>query len=108
MASKRSLSQPSITNFFKKANSKGAVPTAQPAEKGLAWSTPSPSVFCYSLADRSPPSPSSPKLKIAAFDLDGTLIRSKTGKPSYMLSKDDWVYTTASVPLVLRELVDQG
>lgn len=41
--------------------------------------------------------------KIAAFDLDGTLIKTKSGK-EFPLNKDDWVWKYPNVPDKLRNL----
>lgn len=45
--------------------------------------------------------------KIAAFDLDGTIIKTISGK-TFPMSFDDWQYTFSEVPKTLQTLHNQG
>ena len=45
--------------------------------------------------------------KIAAFDIDGTIIKTKTGN-TFPSSKDDWKLWSANVKAKLKEAHDQG
>lgn len=47
------------------------------------------------------------RTKVAAFDLDGTLIATKTGMP-FPNGADDWKWWHQSVPGKLKELYDEG
>jgi len=48
-----------------------------------------------------------PNEKIAAFDLDGTLIRPK-GKAKFPKNADDWQFTFTFIPSKLKKLVEEG
>ncbi|CDK25485.1 unnamed protein product [Kuraishia capsulata CBS 1993] len=48
------------------------------------------------------------KTKVAAFDLDHTLIKSKSGAKNFSIAPTDWKWLFPSVPQKLRELADQG
>ncbi|BGP30961.1 DNA kinase/phosphatase Pnk1 [Rhodotorula toruloides] len=45
--------------------------------------------------------------KVAAFDLDGVVIKAKDTR-TFALNKDDWEFWTSKVPHKLRELHEQG
>lgn len=47
------------------------------------------------------PSPSTKKQKLAIFDVDGTLMKPKDGRP-FPKDKDDWMWLRASVPTTLQ------
>ena len=45
--------------------------------------------------------------KVAAFDIDGTIIRTKSGR-TFSTGRTDWVFFDGSVPKKLKELHDAG
>lgn len=49
-----------------------------------------------------------PSCKIAGFDLNDTLVGSKTGQPGYAVTVSDWKLYHAMVPAKLRELHGDG
>ncbi len=48
------------------------------------------------------------RVKVAGFDLDGTLVKSRSGRPSYMISKEDWTFFNSTVVEKLKDLHKQG
>ena len=46
-------------------------------------------------------------MQIAAFDIDGTIITTKSGR-TFAKDKDDWQMLYAEVPGKLKELVREG
>ncbi|KAG6910893.1 hypothetical protein DXG01_006576 [Tephrocybe rancida] len=49
-----------------------------------------------------------PSVKVAAFDLDGTVIKSGFGTGKKYMAFTDWEWWRASVPTKLKEVVDSG
>lgn len=50
---------------------------------------------------------SKPSAKIAAFDLDGTLVKTKSGA-EFALNGGDWMFAHRSVPAKLKEMYAEG
>jgi bifunctional polynucleotide phosphatase/kinase len=60
----------------------------------------------YSFNDNSQAS-TEPVIKLACFDIDYTIIKTKSGK-KFPISKDDWVLLYDNIPQILKEYSDQG
>lgn len=92
------ITQKAVANFFKPAS-------AKEPEK-IAFQTVQKTVVvgrCENATSTFRPKPT----KIAAFDLDDTIIKTKTGK-TFSLGSDDWQWWHASVPAKLKQLNEEG
>lgn len=71
----------------------------------MEWGSPCSGLFVKSL--RLPSSLPSP-LKVAAFDMDSTLVVPKDPKAKFATSRSDWRWWNDAVPRRLKELHQQG
>lgn len=90
--------QKAVANFFKPASSK--------EPERISFQTFRHSLVVGRCADATTTSRPKP-LKIAAFDLDDTIIKTKSGK-KFSLGPDDWQWWHASVPGKLKKLNEDG
>lgn len=84
-------------------------PTAAPSPSD--WKIVGSSVllkrYMCSVAPPSPPEPAAASIKLAAFDMDGTIIKTKSGN-TFPTSERDWVFFNDHVAPTLRRLHEQG
>ncbi|GAX75879.1 hypothetical protein CEUSTIGMA_g3322.t1 [Chlamydomonas eustigma] len=73
---------------------------SQPIIDEIGWTCIPPSLICKDFDSK-------PSKKIAAFDVDGTLIHTKSGSP-FAKGPDDWKFFNKKVPSVLQDLEKQG
>ena len=90
-----------VANFFKPASQK------EPEIVAFQVLHDSLLIARHQDATSSPPSSSSGPLKIAAFDLDDTLITTKSGL-KFARGEDDWKWWHSSVPARLKDLHTEG
>ncbi|CAK7270825.1 DNA kinase/phosphatase Pnk1 [Sporothrix epigloea] len=107
-----SVSKSVVASFFTPASQKPAV------KSSVAWDERAPAVgvpatllvatFCPEGSRETSSSSTTPKRrKVAAFDLDSTLITTASGK-KHAVSATDWTWWDATVPQRLRTLYDNG
>ncbi|KAI9276987.1 polynucleotide kinase 3 phosphatase [Phascolomyces articulosus] len=78
-------------------------PGEEKKDMGLRWLQQVPSV----LIGRSKQAESGGRSKVAAFDLDSTLIKTRSGRV-YPRDSGDWQWWDTSVPTTIRRLYDEG
>lgn len=92
------ITSKAVANFFKPASSK--------EPERIAFKTVQQSLVvgrCEGATTASRPKP----VKVAAFDLDDTIIKTKSGK-TFSLGPDDWQWWHATVPAKLKQLNEDG
>lgn len=90
--------QKAVANFFKPASSK--------LPEKINFQTIRHSLIVGRCGDANT-TPRPKPIKVAAFDLDDTIIKTKAGK-TFSLGPDDWQWWHASVPGKLKQLNDDG
>jgi len=97
-----SISKSAVANFFTPTSQKPKDRTAW-AERSSDGTTPATLLVGTYIPESGDDEPRSKRRKIAAFDLDSTLITSKSGK-KHADNATDWKWWDSSVPLRLRDL----
>ncbi|KFY10797.1 hypothetical protein V492_04843, partial [Pseudogymnoascus sp. VKM F-4246] len=100
-----------VSSFFKPSSQKPPEPVTW-SERSVNEDTPTSLIVGKYFPPGTSAAPNGaaaagPKKKIAAFDLDWTLVKSVSGK-KFVFDADDWKWWHPNVPLMLRKLHDQG
>ncbi|KAJ5894348.1 hypothetical protein N7495_006039 [Penicillium taxi] len=110
-ATNRSVSPPPIrrkVEATKKSSASFFTPASQKKPNPLTWRVIGSSVVIGKYTPEKQGPISQGKLqKVAAFDLDSTLIKTKSGN-TFPRSSDDWKWLDASVPGRLKDLSSEG